>query len=126
MGNGGQTATAEEKKEDVISTVEWSTAMVETPEKRDSPDISGKHSDLTQDSHTLMKMIHRCHECCSVCVTPDETLSFWRGIAEVGLMGEVVSNIRSELLSLLRGVQLRTDQSSLQDAGQCICDRFVP
>ncbi|XP_042600947.1 glucocorticoid modulatory element-binding protein 1-like [Cyprinus carpio] len=86
VGNGGQMPTAEEKKEDVIGTVEWSTATVETPEKRDSPDIS------------------------------DETLSFWRGIAEVGLMGEVVSNIRSELLSLLRGVQLHTDQSSLQDA----------
>uniref|UniRef100_A0A8C2GCL4 Glucocorticoid modulatory element binding protein 1 n=1 Tax=Cyprinus carpio TaxID=7962 RepID=A0A8C2GCL4_CYPCA len=86
VGNGGQMATAEEKKEDVIGTVEWSTATIETPEKRDSPDIS------------------------------DETLSFWRGIAEVGLMGEVVSNIRSELLSLLRGVQLHTDQSSLQDA----------
>ncbi|XP_052389930.1 glucocorticoid modulatory element-binding protein 1 [Carassius gibelio] len=86
VGNGGQTATIEEKKEDVIGTVEWSTAPVESPEKRDSPEIS------------------------------DETLSFWRGITEVGLMGEVVSNIRSELLSLLRGVQLRTDPSSLQDA----------
>ncbi|XP_043074058.1 glucocorticoid modulatory element-binding protein 1 [Puntigrus tetrazona] len=86
VGNGGQTATAEEKKEDMLGTVEWSTATLETTEKRDWPEIS------------------------------DETLSFWRGIAEVGLMGEVVSNIRSELLSLLRGVQLRTDQSSLQDA----------
>ncbi len=56
VGNGGQTATAEEKKEDMIGTVEWSTGMVESPEKRDSPDISGKHSDLTQDSYTLMKM----------------------------------------------------------------------
>ncbi|XP_042631984.1 glucocorticoid modulatory element-binding protein 1-like [Cyprinus carpio] len=86
VGNGGQTVTIEEKKEDMIGTVEWSTATVESPEKRDSTEIS------------------------------DETLSFWRGITEVGLMGEVVSNIRTELLSLLRGVQLRTDQSSLQDA----------
>lgn len=86
VGNGGQSATAEEKTEDVMGTVEWSTATVETSEKKDVPDIS------------------------------DETLSFWRGIAEVGLMGEVVSNIRSELLGLLRGVQLRSDQSSLQDA----------
>ncbi|KAI2652503.1 Glucocorticoid modulatory element-binding protein 1 [Labeo rohita] len=70
VGNGGQMATAEEKKDDVIGTVEWSTATVETPEKRDSAEIS------------------------------DETLSFWRGIAEVGLMGEVVSNIRSELLKI--------------------------
>ncbi|XP_051519143.1 glucocorticoid modulatory element-binding protein 1-like isoform X2 [Myxocyprinus asiaticus] len=84
--NGGQVTVVEEKTEDVMGTVEWSTATVETPEKRITSVIS------------------------------DETLSFWRGIAEVGLMGEVVSNIRSELLGLLRGVQLRTDQSSLQDA----------
>lgn len=83
VGNGGQTATVEEKKEDVIGAVEWSP---DTSDKRDTSEIS------------------------------EETLSFWRGIAEVGLMGEVVSNIRSELLGLLRGVQLRTDQSSLQDA----------
>ncbi|KAK9957113.1 hypothetical protein ABG768_011383 [Culter alburnus] len=86
VGNGGQMATVEEKKEDVIGTVEWNPATVEASEKRDTADIS------------------------------DETLSFWRGIAEVGMMGEVVPNIRSELLGLLRGVQLRTDQSSLQDA----------
>ncbi|XP_051527882.1 glucocorticoid modulatory element-binding protein 1-like isoform X1 [Myxocyprinus asiaticus] len=86
VANGGLVNVAVEKTEDVMGTVEWSAATVETSEKRDSTDIS------------------------------DETLSFWRGIAEVGLMGEVVSNIRSELLGLLRGVQLRTDQSLLQDA----------
>ncbi|XP_051991301.1 glucocorticoid modulatory element-binding protein 1 isoform X2 [Xyrauchen texanus] len=86
VANGGQVTVAEEKTEDVMDTVEWSTDTVETPEKRITSVIS------------------------------DETLSFWRGIAEVGLMGEVVSNIRSELLGLLRGVQLRTDQNSLQDA----------
>ncbi|KAA0710742.1 Glucocorticoid modulatory element-binding protein 1 [Triplophysa tibetana] len=85
VGNGGQSIAVEESTEDVVGTEEWSTATVETSEKKDVPDIS------------------------------DETLSFWRGIAEVGLMGEVVSNIRSELLGLLRGVQLRSDQSSLQD-----------
>ncbi|TSK28173.1 Glucocorticoid modulatory element-binding protein 1 [Bagarius yarrelli] len=45
----------------------------------------------------------------------EETLSFWKGIADVGLMGEVVSNIRTELLEMLRGVQLRSDQANLQD-----------
>lgn len=48
----------------------------------------------------------------------EETLSFWKGIADVGLMGEVVSNIRTELLEMLRGVQLRSDQASLQDVGE--------
>ncbi|GAA6091360.1 glucocorticoid modulatory element-binding protein 1 isoform X1 [Tachysurus ichikawai] len=45
----------------------------------------------------------------------EETLSFWKGIADVGLTGEVVSNIRTELLEMLRGVQLRSDQANLQD-----------
>ncbi|KTG45376.1 hypothetical protein cypCar_00028546, partial [Cyprinus carpio] len=40
VGNGGQTVTIEEKKEDMIGTVEWSTATVESPEKRDSTEIS--------------------------------------------------------------------------------------
>lgn len=48
----------------------------------------------------------------------EETLSFWKGIADVGLMGEVVSNIRTELLEMLRGVQLRSDQANLQDVGE--------
>ncbi|TRY55579.1 hypothetical protein DNTS_005349 [Danionella cerebrum] len=81
--NGGSSVTVEEKKEDVISALEW------PPEPSDKKDVSE---------------------------ISDETLSFWRGISEVGLMGEVVSNIRSELLGLLRGVQLRSDQSCLQDA----------
>ncbi|KAL4657527.1 glucocorticoid modulatory element-binding protein 1 [Arapaima gigas] len=44
----------------------------------------------------------------------EETLNFWKGIADVGLMGEVVSNIRTELLALLSGVQLRSGHSALQ------------
>lgn len=35
-------------------------------------------------------------------------------------MGEVVSNIRTELLEMLRGVQLRSDQTILQDVGEPI------
>lgn len=45
VGNGGQTVTIEEKKEDMIGTVEWSTATVESPEKRDSTEISGTPSE---------------------------------------------------------------------------------
>lgn len=33
-------------------------------------------------------------------------------------MGEVVSNIRTELLALLRGVQLRSGQAALQEPGR--------
>ncbi|KAI4889515.1 hypothetical protein NFI96_029720 [Prochilodus magdalenae] len=55
----------------------------------------------------------------------DETLSLWRGIAEMGLMGEVVSTIRSELLAMLRGVELRSEQATLQEADAVVLDKLT-
>ncbi|KAL2084961.1 hypothetical protein ACEWY4_020479 [Coilia grayii] len=43
----------------------------------------------------------------------DESLSFWQGLSELGLVGEVVSSIRTELLALLRGVEQRGEQALL-------------
>ncbi|XP_035381583.1 glucocorticoid modulatory element-binding protein 1 isoform X1 [Electrophorus electricus] len=86
MGNGGEVVMLEEKPEEASASLEWSSATVETIEKKEVPEIS------------------------------EETLNFWKGIADVGLMGEVVSNIRTELLEMLRGVQLHSDQAGLQDA----------
>ncbi|XP_043915920.1 glucocorticoid modulatory element-binding protein 1 isoform X2 [Protopterus annectens] len=42
----------------------------------------------------------------------EETFMFWKGIADVGLLGEVICNIQKEILELLRGVQQRLSQSS--------------
>ncbi|XP_066530711.1 glucocorticoid modulatory element-binding protein 1 [Hoplias malabaricus] len=86
VGNGAEVVLLEEKIEEASGGLDWSSVTVGTTEKKESPEIS------------------------------EDTLSFWRGIADVGLMGEVVSNIRTELLELLRGVQLRSDQENLQDA----------
>ncbi|KAJ3609815.1 hypothetical protein NHX12_024325, partial [Muraenolepis orangiensis] len=47
----------------------------------------------------------------------EETLSFWKGIADVGLMGEVVRNITTELLGLLNGVQHAGNRAPMHDAG---------
>ncbi|XP_023663414.1 glucocorticoid modulatory element-binding protein 1 isoform X2 [Paramormyrops kingsleyae] len=93
QGNGSQVATAEERQEEIsAASVEWSpsvagavTAAADVEGKKDAEEIS------------------------------EETLNFWKGIADVGLMGEVVSNIRTELLALLRGVQLRSGQAALQE-----------
>lgn len=52
-----------------------------------------------------------------VCVSTEDTLNFWKGIADVGLLGEVVTNISTELLELLNGVQQRRESSALQDTG---------
>ncbi|CDQ83467.1 unnamed protein product [Oncorhynchus mykiss] len=89
IGNGGQVAmTTDERSEVLTGTVDWSSGAVavETTEKKETSEIS------------------------------EETLNFWRGIADVGLMGEVVDNIRTELLEMLRGVQLRSEQAAMQDA----------
>lgn len=45
----------------------------------------------------------------------EDTLNFWKGIADVGLLGEVVTNINTELLALLNGVQQRNEPGVLQD-----------
>lgn len=51
-----------------------------------------------------------------VCMSIEDTLNFWKGIADVGLLGEVVTNISNELLELLNGVQQR-QAAALQDTG---------
>ena len=43
---------------------------------------------------------------------------FWKGIADVGLMEEVVCNIQKEIEELLRGVQQRLIQAPFQVTGK--------
>ncbi|KAG9355540.1 hypothetical protein JZ751_000378, partial [Albula glossodonta] len=98
VGNGGQAIMVEERPEETVSSVEFSprtvTIVNETESKRETDDIS------------------------------EETLNFWKGIADVGLMGEVVANIRKELLEVLTGVQQRSaalqepDVAVLSNLGQ--------
>lgn len=66
----------------------------------------------------------------------EDTLTFWKGIADVGLLGEVVTNISSELLEMLNGVQQRQETAALQDTGMqrrrrstscfLVCPRLLP
>ncbi|MEE6525856.1 hypothetical protein FKM82_026134 [Ascaphus truei] len=60
----------------------------------------------------------------------EETLLFWRGIADVGLMDEVISNIQSEMEDLLGGVQQRAGQIPFQVSGESsvaeVSDTLVP
>ncbi|XP_015987490.2 glucocorticoid modulatory element-binding protein 1 isoform X1 [Rousettus aegyptiacus] len=44
----------------------------------------------------------------------EDTLMFWKGIADVGLMEEVVCNIQKEIEELLRGVQQQLVQAPFQ------------
>ncbi|KAM9319510.1 glucocorticoid modulatory element-binding protein 1 [Gastrophryne carolinensis] len=44
----------------------------------------------------------------------EETLLFWKGISDVGLMDEVISKVQNEIEDLLSGVEQRVDQAPLQ------------
>ncbi|XP_068603557.1 glucocorticoid modulatory element-binding protein 1 [Brachionichthys hirsutus] len=55
----------------------------------------------------------------------EDTLNFWKGIADVGLLGEVVTNISTELLELLNGVQQRREAAALQDTDSCLVEVAV-
>lgn len=52
-----------------------------------------------------------------VCFSLEDTLNFWKGIADVGLLGEVVTKISSELLDLLKRLQLLKESVVLQNTG---------
>ncbi|XP_041090042.1 glucocorticoid modulatory element-binding protein 1 isoform X2 [Polyodon spathula] len=99
QGNGGQITVSEESQEEGM---DWNPGMTsgiptstEQEAKKDTDDIS------------------------------EETLSFWKGIADVGLMGEVVTNIRTELLALLRGVQQRSGQAALQEPDAAVLNNLA-
>ncbi|XP_034084154.1 glucocorticoid modulatory element-binding protein 1-like [Gymnodraco acuticeps] len=47
--------------------------------------------------------------------TPDGVLGLWRGVADAGLMGKVLSSLQTELLATLRGVEVRSEKANLQD-----------
>ncbi|XP_058853633.1 glucocorticoid modulatory element-binding protein 1-like isoform X1 [Acipenser ruthenus] len=99
IGNGGQITVSEESQEEGMDWNQGMTSSIPTSTeqeaKKDTDDIS------------------------------EETLSFWKGIADVGLMGEVVTNIRTELLALLRGVQQRSGQATLQEPDAAVLNNLA-
>uniref|UniRef100_A0A3Q1GED5 Glucocorticoid modulatory element-binding protein 1-like n=1 Tax=Acanthochromis polyacanthus TaxID=80966 RepID=A0A3Q1GED5_9TELE len=60
--------------------------------------------------------------------TPDEVLSLWKGVADSGLMGEVLSSLQTELLTTFKGVELRSERANLQETDAVIlnslCEMF--
>ncbi|XP_028435397.1 glucocorticoid modulatory element-binding protein 1 isoform X1 [Perca flavescens] len=52
--------------------------------------------------------------------TPDGVLSLWKGVADSGLMGEVLSSLQTELLATLKGVEVRSEKANLQETDAVI------
>lgn len=92
----GNGGTVGEDRADVLSgKLDWSSSSLESADKRECNEIS------------------------------EDTLNFWKGIADVGLLGEVVTNISSELLELLNNVQQRRESATLQDTDSCLVEVAV-
>nr|XP_046273227.1 glucocorticoid modulatory element-binding protein 1 isoform X2 [Scatophagus argus] len=82
---GNGGVAGEDRAEILSGKADWSSITLESVDKKESNEIS------------------------------EDTLNFWKGIADVGLLGEVVTNISTELLELLNGVQQRREPVALQD-----------
>ncbi|XP_071755181.1 glucocorticoid modulatory element-binding protein 1 isoform X1 [Centroberyx gerrardi] len=92
---GNGAPVGDDRQEVLTGKVDWSSTTLESIDKKETSEIS------------------------------EETLNFWKGIADVGLLGEVVTNISSELLELLNGVQHRRESTAMQDADSCLVEVAV-
>lgn len=52
-----------------------------------------------------------------VCVCTEDTVAFWRGVKESGLLEEVVEGFQKELQDVLKGLQERVCDPPLQVKG---------
>ncbi|XP_077937026.1 glucocorticoid modulatory element-binding protein 1 isoform X2 [Gasterosteus aculeatus] len=82
---GNGGTVSDDRAEVLRGKMDWISSSLEAAEKKESNEIS------------------------------EDTLNFWKGIADVGLLGEVVTNISAELVELLNGVQQRREPAALQD-----------
>ncbi|KAG7245268.1 hypothetical protein INR49_023877 [Caranx melampygus] len=92
---GNGGAVGEDRPDVLSGKVDWSSSSLESGDKKESTEIS------------------------------EDTLNFWKGIADVGLLGEVVTNINTELLELLHSVQQLRDLASIQDTDSCLVEVAV-
>lgn len=92
-GNITQIAISEESMEE--AGLEWNSALTAAVTMATEEGIKKESEEISED-----------------------TLMFWKGIADVGLMEEVVCNIQKEIEELLRGVQQRLIHAPFQATGE--------
>ncbi|XP_041843252.1 glucocorticoid modulatory element-binding protein 1-like [Melanotaenia boesemani] len=60
--------------------------------------------------------------------TPGGVLGLWRAVADSGLMGEVLSSLKTEMLTTFQGVELRSEKANLQETDALVlnslCEMF--
>ncbi|KAM6899668.1 glucocorticoid modulatory element-binding protein 1 isoform 2-T2 [Xenentodon cancila] len=92
---GNGAAASEDKGEIPGGKLDWSLSSTEPADKKGSNEIS------------------------------EDTLNFWKGIADVGLLEEVVTNINTELVHMLNGVLQRKEQTTLQDSDVAVLSNLA-
>ncbi|KAK5855459.1 hypothetical protein PBY51_005560 [Eleginops maclovinus] len=92
---GNGSSAGEDRGDTLSAKMDWITSSLEAAEKKETSEIS------------------------------EDTLNFWKGIADVGLLGEVVTNISTELQELLNGVKQRREPAGLQDTDSCLVEVAV-
>lgn len=124
----------EDRSEALSRKADWSSGSLESEDKKESNEISGYRERIIPTQIICFTLIRTCDGeitrkrrahlrltplsvRLSVCLSTEDTLNFWKGIADVGLLGEVVTNISTELLELLNGVQQRREPAGSQDTG---------
>ncbi|XP_004560035.2 glucocorticoid modulatory element-binding protein 1 [Maylandia zebra] len=59
---------------------------------------------------------------------PDGVLTLWKGVADCGMMGEVLSSLQNELFSTFKRVELRSENGNLQETDvmllNSLCEMF--
>ena len=75
-----------------------------------------KHTHTHAHTHTHTPSFPLVHY--NVPPSPDGVLSLWKGVADSGLMGEVLSSLQTELLATLKGVEVRSEKADLQETGE--------
>ncbi|CAG6015757.1 unnamed protein product [Menidia menidia] len=99
-GDSHNAAEVEEPLEDKVSTTpEWSNGQLRVANPTTASRLSAKRKRAE---------------------TTDGVLSLWRGVANSGLMGEVLSSLQTEVLTTLKGVGCRSEKASLQETDALI------
>ncbi|XP_063309831.1 glucocorticoid modulatory element-binding protein 1 [Pelobates fuscus] len=99
-GNLSTVAVSEETVED--GTIEWGSSLTATMQLN-REDRSKKEGEEISE----------------------ETLLFWKGISDVGLMDEVISKVQNEIEVLLSGVQQRMNDSPFQVADATVLSNIA-
>lgn len=70
-------------------------------------------------AHTCIDFLISHYNALPIWPPVDGVLTLWKGVADCGMMGEVLSSLQNELFSTFKRVELRSENGNLQETGKC-------